>query len=376
MCSPVHCIARRPRRAGACPLLLLLAVACAGQSPREKWISVADRLAGTPPESYDFNWGEGVQMVGLMQVFDRTGNARYADFVDRWAESHLPKGVERLLGNHPESGRKGYCGPWVSATALLYLHEARRSADHLRMASEVAAYVRAGATRSPEGAPGHWLGNYQLWVDTLAMTCPLLSRLSRIENKPAYLDDAINQLLVAARHMRNETTGLFHHMWDWQYDRRSPEQWGRGNGWVMLSLADTFEFLPRGHPRYKELRNLTETYARSLVRAQDQDGAWHTIINDQTTPAECSATTMISYGLLKLVRLGVIERRFRDAALRGWETVNTRWVKDGMVIGVSQGTGPYTRDKYLDREMGTFAWGTGSYLMAGAEAARLAGGGK
>lgn len=313
-------------------------------------------------------------MIGLMQVYARTGDARYADFVARWAGTHLPRGVERLLGNHPESERKGYCGPWISATALLYLYDSRKCAGCLQTASEIAAFLRAGATRSPEGALGHWLGNFQLWVDTLAMSCPLLARLARVENTPAYFDDAVNQLLVAARRLRNENTGLFHHMWDWQHDRRSPEQWGRGSGWVALAVADTLEFLPRGGPRYGELRSVVEAFAQSLVRAQDDGGVWHTIINDPATPAECSATTMISYGLLKLARLGVIGEKYRRAVLRGWAAANARWVKGGMVTGVSQGTGPYTRDKYLDREMGTFPWGTGAYLMAGAEAERLRGG--
>ncbi|MGO8792859.1 MAG: glycoside hydrolase family 105 protein [Terriglobia bacterium] len=342
-------------------------------TPRDKWISVADDLLTTPAESYEFDWGEGVLMCGLMQTYKRTKSEKYADFAARWADAHLPKGIERLLGNQPGTDRVGYCGHWVCGTALLYLYAARAKPEYLRTASEIGAFVRAGATRSPEGAIGHWVGNYQIWVDTLDMTCPLLSRLSRVENKPDYIDDAVNQLLIAARHMRDPQTGLFYHMWDWQFDRRSPEQWGRGNGWVAMSLADTFEFLPKNHPRYRELKGLAESYARSLLTAQDADGVWHTLINDQASPAECSATTMICYGLLKLARLGVLPVKYREAAMRGWEAVNARWVKDGKVVGVSEGTGPESREQYLERKMGTYTWGTGSYLMAGAEADRLHG---
>jgi unsaturated rhamnogalacturonyl hydrolase len=312
-------------------------------------------------------------MCGLLQTYERTRTEPYADFAARWADVHWPDGIERLLRIQPGAERAGFCGPWVSGTALAYLYDARAKPEYLRTASETAAFVRAGATRSPEGAVAHWVGNHQLWCDTLEMTCPLLAKLSQVENKPAYVDDAANQLLTAARHMRDPRTGLFYHMWDWQFDRCSPEQWGRGNGWVAMSLADTSEFLPKNHPRYRELKKFAESYARSLSAAQDSDGFWHTLINDPASPAECSATTMICYGLLKLARLGVIPAKYRQVAVRGWEAVNVRWVKDGKVVGVSEGTGPYAREHYLERKMGTYTWGTGSYLLAGAEADRLRG---
>lgn len=353
------------------PALALLFPTALGQTTRAPWTEVADNLITTASESYAWDWGEGVQMCGLMQVYERTGDQRYADFVARWADTHVPMGYERLLGNDAGSERKGYCGRWVAGTALVYLYEATKKPQYLQVASSIAGFIQAGATRSPEGAPGHWLGNYQLWVDTLNMTCPLLSRLSKIEHKPAYLDDAVNQLLVAARHLRDERTGLFYHMWDWQYDRRSEEQWGRGNGWVIMSIADTFEFLPRDHPRYGELKGTAESFAKSLLAAQDPDGVWHTVIADPTSPAECSATTMIAYGLLKLARLGVLPAGFRDSGRKAWRAVNQRWVKDGLVTGVSEGTIPRDRDQYLNRKVGTYTWGTGSYLMAGAEIDRL-----
>ena len=316
-------------------------------------------------------------MSGLMRVHERTGEGRYADFVARWADFHVAKGAEVLLGNSPESKRgqdsvrgatRGYCGHWVSGTAVALLHEARKRPEYLQTALEIAGYIRAGAQRGPQGELGHFIGNYQIWVDTLNMSCPLLSRLSAVQNRPAWLEDAANQLLVAARHMQDEKTGLFYHMWDWQHDRRSPVQWGRGNGWVTMSLADTFEFLPEGHRLYAPLRRLAEAQARGLLAAQDRDGLWHTIMTDAASYAECSATTMAAYGLLKMVRLGVLPAKYRTAALRAWAEVNRRWVEDGAVTGVSGGTAPSGPDHYLTRPQGTYPWGTGAYLLAGSEA--------
>ncbi len=338
---------------------------------RDQWVAVADRLVRTAPESYPIDWGEGVQMCGLMQVFSRTHYDRYADFVEKWAAFHLPGGVDALLGNTADSPRKGYCGRWVCGTALAALFEARRKPEYLEAASRMAEFVRTGATRGPEGELGHWLGNHQLWVDTLNMACPLLSRLAKVEDRTAYLDDAVNQLLVAARHMRDRQTGLFYHMWDWQSGKIEGAQWGRGNGWVIMSLADTFEYLPKSHRDYPALRRLAEEHARALAAVQDSDGLWHTVLDDPQSYAECSATTMVAYGLMKLVRLKVLPERYREPARRAWVAVNRRWFEDGLVSGVSAGTDPSDKDGYRTRPQGTYTWGTGAYLMAGSEADRL-----
>jgi rhamnogalacturonyl hydrolase YesR len=136
--------------------LTMLLLPANAQTPREKWISVADKLAATDAASYPFDWGEGVQMSGLMQVYGRTKTEKYANFVGQWAATHVPKGSEVLMNNHAEAkGWKGYCGRWVSGTALLYLHEARKDPQYLKVASEIAGFVRAGATRGPEGALAH-----------------------------------------------------------------------------------------------------------------------------------------------------------------------------------------------------------------------------
>ncbi len=353
-------------------LLTMLFLPANAQTPREKWIAVADRLAATDAASYPFDWGEGVQMSGLMQVYGRTKTEKYADFVARWADTHASKGSSVLMNNHADAkGWKGYCGRWVSGTALLYLYEARKDQRYLQIASEIANFVRAGAARGPEGALAHYQGNFQIWVDTLNMSCPLLSRLSKAENKPWYLEDAVDQLLSAARHMRDARTGLFYHMWDWQFERLSAVQWGRGNGWVTMSLADVFEYLPKNNPRYGELQKMAKAHADALLRVQDGDGVWHTIMNDLTSPAESSATTMVAYGLLKMVRLGALPAKYRAPALKAWNAVNEKWVKDGVVTGISQGTAPANAEAYLNRKVGTYTWGVGSYLMAGTEVDRL-----
>jgi unsaturated rhamnogalacturonyl hydrolase len=335
----------------------------------DKWTAVADRLIRTPPESYPFNWGEGVQMIGLMKAFERTGDAAYADYVVKWAAIYSPRSREELLGL--KDLRPGYCGHWSPGTALLYLYQARREPDHLRMARMVLDFIRTGAERSPEGGLGHWQGSHQLWVDTLFMACPLLAGFGKTDGKPEYIDDAARQLIIQAGSLEDPATGLFFHMWDWETREHSNGLWGRGNGWVIMSLADTLEVMERKNPRYAELKRMALDLAAGLAKTQDSGGMWRTVMDDPSTYEESSATSMVVYGLLKLIRFKVLPESYRKLALRAWSAVGERYVKDGLVTGVSAGTGPQAKSGYGKIKVGSETWGTGAYLLAGSEVDRL-----
>jgi unsaturated rhamnogalacturonyl hydrolase len=345
-----------------------------GQPARPTWTSVANHLIQTPYESYPFDWGEGVQMMGLMRAARAAHEARYTDYVEKWAQFYEAKDLRLLLNigpSAPNPSRRGYCGHWSPASAVLYLYQDRRKPEHLKLAEEVAEFIRKDAERSPEGGLGHWQGSHQMWVDTLYMACPLLAGLGEMRKKPEYIDDAANQIIVHCRHLQDEKTGLIYHMYDWQTGTHSEGFWGRGDGWVLMSLADTMEAMPRSHPKFKELSGIAQKLVRGLESTQDQDGMWHTILNDSASYPESSATAMFTYGTLKLVRLKVLPVTYKDRVLKAWRTINETYLKDGVVTGVSAGTSPKGAEAYSKIAVGTQTWGTGAYLLAASEVARL-----
>lgn len=344
----------------------------AGQTYLQTWRTVGDRLITTSPESYPWNWGEGVLMIGLMRLHERTADTRYADYVEGWLSRYGSEDLPRLLrdGGGEAKVRPGYCGLWSPATAAALLYESRRKAGHLRMAAQAAAYVEHSAERSPEYALGHWQGSHQLWVDTLYMACPLLSAVGRLQQRPRLIEDAANQIVIYTQHLQDPRRGLFFHMWDWQTQQRTADLWGRGNGWVLMSIADTLESMQKSDAHYASLSSIAVRIARGLAEFQTADGLWRTVLDDGNSYPEVSASAMIAYGLLKLVRLGALPGDFRDNAQKAWRTINSQWVKDGVVTGVSAGTEPKDRGYYRAVPLGTQTWGTGAYLLAGSEVDR------
>jgi unsaturated rhamnogalacturonyl hydrolase len=316
---------------------------------------VADHLIGTPVESYPFNWGEGVQMMGLVRAAG-TAHAKYLDYVEKWARIYETKDLQALLNIGPQGSakdRRGYCGYWSPATAILDLYQVRRAPEHLKLARGVTDFIRSGAERSPEGGLGHWQGSHQYWVDTLYMACPLLAEMGEA-------GEAADLILVDARHLQDSKSGLFYHMFDWQTQEHSEGFWGRGNGWVLMSLADTMEVLNKRDDRYARLELVARKLARGLAATQDREGMWHTVLDEPESYQETSATAMFVYGLLKLKRLGVLQPVDRAMALKAWKTINEKYVRDGVVTGVSAGTGPKGAKAYLTVALGSETWGTGA----------------
>ena len=269
---------------GACALA---ALAAAARPMPPGLAAVADRLIGTPAAGYPFNWGEGVQMLGLMQAGRAAHNARYLDYVDQWARLHEAHDTPTLLDigpTVPNPSRRGYCGHWSPATAILYLYQDRHQPEHLKLAQSVADFILTGAERSPEGALGHWQGSHQLWVDTLYMACPLLAQLGKVQRRPEYIQDAANQIVVHARHLQDEKTGLIFHMWDWQTGAHSEGFWGRGDGWVLMSLAETLEVMSPRDAKYQELAAIARKLAKGLEATQDADGLAHCPRRPQELP--------------------------------------------------------------------------------------------
>jgi unsaturated rhamnogalacturonyl hydrolase len=291
--------------------------------------------------------------------------------MEKWAGQFTGRELKNLLRLEEGGNRKGYCGHWSPATAIFYLHLERPDPGYLALVEGTASFILKGAERSPEGGLGHWQGSHQLWVDTLYMACPLLAGLGKWRREPAMIGDAARQLLLYAGRLQDSKSGLYYHMWDWETNDRTAGAWGRGNGWVMMSLADTLEAMEGGHRDRKAVAGLAVRLTEALARVQDRDGLWHTVLEDPASYPESSATSMITYGILKLRRLGVLPKRHRQAALKAWNAVNERYVRDGVVTGVSAGTVPRGPDYYRKLPAGTQTWGTGSYLMAGSEVDRL-----
>lgn len=346
-------------------LCAIAAPDCLGGETRRRatdpFLRAAQHAAAAVGPKTPFNWGEGVLMYGLLDTWRVTRNRRYLDAVRRWADHHCAKGIVPLLN------QRGYCGHWGPGTPLLLLYQHTQEPHYLKAAADIRHFVRHAATRTREGALGHWRGNVQIWVDTLCMACPTLARYHVAANDADALEDAVRQLELASRHLQDPKTGLFWHMWDERTGKHSDGFWGRGNGWVIISLVDTLEVLPPTHPARGRLRRILQAQVRGLMPLQTPSGMWRTVLDRQNAYEETSATAMIVYGIAKAQQLKLIAEGHTAPLRKAWAALEKQVDDKGVVRGTSAGTGPRGIRHYLDRPRGEYPWGTGAFLLAGAK---------
>jgi rhamnogalacturonyl hydrolase YesR len=298
-------------------------------------------------------------MTGMMHTYLLTRDERYLEFVRDFADHHYAQGITATLNE------RGYCGHWGPGFPMIMLHQVTGEGAYLDLAIEIKEFMLRKAERTADGGLSHFNGKPQLWVDTLDMCCPVFSNLARIMRDPKLQEEAIHQLEIFAKHLQDPRTGLFYHMWDENSRKATPEFWARGNGWVVMSYT---EVLKNEKPTSPDRQRLTEPFLKQLagiVPLQDRKtGLWHTVLDKPDTYLEGSASSMFLYGMAECRNRNLLDIPREDTLRRAWAGLVKTIQPNGVVEGVSAGTGPSGRAGYVARKVGTYTWGTGAFLLA------------
>lgn len=318
---------------------------------------VADHIVDTTkPSDRAWNWGENVAMRGLLYASETTGEQRYFDFVRAWLDIYTI-GSGRYLALNVDDIAPAF-------TALL-VYEKTGTEKYYNGTKRARNYILKSGPRMPDGALIH-NNNNQLWLDTLYMAAPFMAHLGKIENNPALIDDAANQILLNVGRTEDESTYLSYHMWDPQKGT-SPEFWARGNAWVVMATVEVLEVMPEEHPKRRALLELLQRRCAAVAELQDKSGLWHTILDRPDSYLEVSATAMFSFAMQRAVKRGWVAGYLLDNAIAALQGIEPYIQPDGRVLGVSAGTGPGDFEKYQKVPTGEYPWGTGAVLLAFSE---------
>lgn len=114
--------------------------------------------------------------------------------------------------------------------------------------------------------------------------------------------------------------------WSANPQRRNDEFWGRGNGWIAMTLADCLATMPKDYPGRRECRKLFVRMMNTLLPLQDaRTGHWlqlpvHTEDLGRGNFIESSCTAMFGYAMARGIETGDLPaRRFMPAVERAHE---------------------------------------------------------
>ena len=321
-----------------------------------------------PAGKYVWNWRDAIVVKALVEASDLRPDLKQpvADYVEQAMRSTM----DGSFGLHPNAVASG--------VGLAFLMRAGRDTDgtFARAAERLYAHYRR-IPRLASGATSHRPGRIELWDDTVYMLTVFLLEMYRATGDERYLDDCIREIFAHAEHLRDSRGGLWYHgwsvtssffedgcceyMWNSNQLQRNTEFWGRGNGWIAMSLADVLAVMPGERDEYRDLERMFRQMMATLCRLQQREnGHWlqlpaRTDDRGRGNYIESSGTAMFGYALARGVESGILRgSRYRRAARNAWRGLLAYSLKgrgtDRLTLGnICAGTCIGERDYYYAR---------------------------
>lgn len=311
-------------------------------------------LAGDDIRRYQhWEWTQGVGLYGLWKLFDRTREQKYLDILTKFFDQQLEIGFPALNVNT--------MAPFLT---MAYVGEYLQAEKYLQPCRASAAWVMAHFPRTKEGGFQHMtsdtLNDQELWDDTLFMTVLFLARMGVMEGKPEYIREAEKQFLLHVKYLADPETGLWYHGWTFNGCHNfAGAFWGRGNCWVTIAIPEFLQMADCTPAVREQLTAALQRQVQSLARYQNASGMWHTLIDDPTSYVESSATCGFGYGILRGVRMGLLDAPCEALAWKALTPILGYIDASGVVQQVSYGTpmGRESRDFYKNIEIKPMPYG-------------------
>ncbi|TYP98424.1 unsaturated rhamnogalacturonyl hydrolase [Sphingobacterium allocomposti] len=268
-----------------------------------------------------FGYSQGVGCLAMLKVWQKTGEQRYFNYVEQWADTLINERGEIHLYKV-----ETYNIDYINAGKILFSLYEETGKEKYRMAIERLMAQLKHHPRTHEGAFWHKLiYPHQIWLDGRYMGDPFVAAYGKFTGESSYWDDVINQILVTAKHTRDPNTGLYYHGWDESRNQlwankmtgQSPSFWGRSVGWWFMALVDVLDFIPEDYPRRDSVLVLLQDLAQTLPSYQDKDGLWWQVLDQpgrEKNYQEASVNSMFLYAYAKAVNKGYLPPTYRDVA--------------------------------------------------------------
>ncbi|MBD3229370.1 MAG: hypothetical protein GF329_14390 [Candidatus Lokiarchaeota archaeon] len=310
--------------------------------PKMKNTAVLNRVANYTMKEMDFSfgtWGKGIMMEGLLHAYNLTNDNTYLDFVKYWTDQSIRTQTQNGVFTHGETTVGDATAIGIS---VLYFYELTNDSYYLDAAVRNMEFLLMKPPITSEGGISHRMSSLELWIDTVHMICPFLARLGIILENDTIVDEAVNQIFIHDKYLRDNNTGLYSHIWN--HDPSGPNDpfiWSRGIGWMTTAIVELLEIIPPSHPNRTGLISLLKNCIPKISALQDSEtGLWHTIMNDSSTGLETSCAELFAYSIALSVERGWIQDNGnKSVAINAYNGVINKVDDYGVVIGVSGGTG-------------------------------------
>ncbi|HTB83177.1 MAG TPA: glycoside hydrolase family 88 protein [Candidatus Sulfotelmatobacter sp.] len=344
--------------------------------------------AAKAPEGIAWNYPWGVTLFGLQQEADLLGDKDADKFV---AEHNAicARYYQWLAGLEDQFGADGKAFARTSKIKSLInlgnldscgsmgneiLESMIRHPDSVTpgekvVVARIADWVSKKQERLSDGT--FWrpkIMSGTVWPDDLYMGGVFLVRWGLYNHDQKSVEDAANNIIHQAA-LEADGDGLWFHGYFVNDKKHAPFKWGRGNGWVTVTLVETLSALDEKSPLRPKLIEILKNQIEGLKKVQADDGMWRQVLDKPELWEETSCTAMFAYGIARAVNRGWIDPSNMAVARKAFAGIAKNVTDDGTVNGTCIGTNiGEDLDYYVKRQQPSDdLHGRGVVLLAGAE---------
>ena len=316
----------------------------------------------------EWDWPQGVGLYGLYKIMMVEKKEEYREFLCSWFKSNMAEGLPSRNINTT-----------TPLLTLVQLNEICPDPEFESLCLSWADWLMRCLPRTEEGGFQHvtsangdrlgvCLNENEMWIDTLFMTVLFLNRMGQKYNRQDWISESIHQVLLHIKYLYDKKTGLFYHGWTFNTrDNFGGVFWCRGNSWFTAGILEYLEMfkgsLDAGVREF--IVNTYKSQVRTLKKLQSQSGLWHTVLDDPASYEEVSGSAAITAGILKGIKLGILDDSYLDCAWKGVRAVMNNIDEEGTVLNVSGGTGMGAdREHYKKILIAPMAYGQSLTILA------------
>ena len=277
-----------------------------------------------------WDWPCGVAYFGICEAYEVTKNERYLTLLKERVDELIELGLPSWTVN---TCAMGHC--------LITLYQHTGGEKYLEIIKSKIDYLENSALRFGDRVLQHTVSANndfpeQCWGDTLFMAAFFLLRVGVMLKDEALVNDALNQYQWHIQYLQDENTGLWYHGYDNIHkDHMSGFHWGRANCWAAYTMSEVGRRLPECYlyPAYLDIVGSLNEQLAALKLLQTENGLWRTILDDEESYEEVSASAGIAAAMI--LKGNPLHIKYINKSIRGMlDNVSA----DGRVLNVSGGT--------------------------------------
>lgn len=277
-----------------------------------------------------WDWPCGVAYYGISKAYEVTKNEKYLNLMKERIDEYMELGLPVWTVN---TCAMGHC--------LITLYEATGEEKYWEVVMSKIDYIRNHALRFGDSVLQHTVSANndfpeQAWADTLFMAAFFLLRVGVKLKDEEIIEDALNQYHWHIKYLQNPETGFWYHGYNnITKDHMSGFYWGRANAWAAYTMSQVGVVLPESYlyPKFLDIVGSLNEQLAALKMVQTKNGLWRTILDDEESYEEISASCGIAAAML--TKGNPLHIKYINKAIKG---VIEHISADGRVLDVSGGT--------------------------------------